>query len=218
VRVRTDDGARAGGERGLGEGRWRAFSNVERSTPQWNAATTTSASRRAARTPAAIAGNVALEVLGLPGDAKNDAGPMSLKPTNAIRSPSRVIVRGRRAAGASPPRRPARRPLRAPRARCPAALACRSRPRGYWRGSACRGRRSGRPRRGGTDARGRCRFTGRYAKDALPSAAAIAVLVVTQRLPALRCNATGVPGGAPAARSAIVTPVARTAGPLSVGA
>ena len=60
--------------------RWRAFSLVARSTPQWNVATTTSARRRAARTPAAIAGNVALDVPGRPGPAKNDGGPMSEKP------------------------------------------------------------------------------------------------------------------------------------------
>ena len=78
--------------------RWRAFSLVERSTPQWNVATTTSERRAAARTPSAIACGVANEVPGRPGPAKNDAGWMSEKPTKAIRRPRRLTTCGRRAA------------------------------------------------------------------------------------------------------------------------
>jgi hypothetical protein len=35
--------------------------------------------------------------------------------------------------------------------------------------------------------------------------------------PARRCNSAGAPGARPAARSGMLTPVARTVGPLSVG-
>ena len=41
-------------QRSACEARWRAFSRVERSTPQWNVATTTSARAAPARTPATM--------------------------------------------------------------------------------------------------------------------------------------------------------------------
>jgi hypothetical protein len=42
-----------------------------------------------------MAANVAREVPGLPGPAKNDAGPMSEKPTKATFRPRRVTTWGR---------------------------------------------------------------------------------------------------------------------------
>ena len=92
--------------------RWRAFSVVDRSTPQWNVATTTSARRRAARTPAETAGMDANEVPGLAGPAANEAGPMSEKPTKATRRPRRLTTTGRRAAASVAPAPTATAPAR----------------------------------------------------------------------------------------------------------
>ena len=52
---------------------------------------------------ARIPGTVANEVPGDDGPAKNDDGPMSENPTNAMRSPSRVTTCGRRAASSVAP-------------------------------------------------------------------------------------------------------------------
>ncbi len=83
--------------------RWREVGTNERSTPQWKVATTTSACRRARRTPERIAPKEANCVPARPRPARNEYGRMSEKPTKAIRSPSRRTTTGRAAPAASRP-------------------------------------------------------------------------------------------------------------------
>ena len=83
--------------------RWRAFSVVARSTPQWKVAITTSARRRARLTLLAMFSDVACWVPARSGPAKNEAGRMSEKPTKAIFSPSRSTTRGSEADARLPP-------------------------------------------------------------------------------------------------------------------
>ena len=71
--------------------------------PQWKVAITTSARRFARATLARMFSVVACWVPARPGPAKNDAGRMSEKPTNAIRSPSRSTTRGVEAEARLPP-------------------------------------------------------------------------------------------------------------------
>jgi len=83
--------------------RWRAFSRVSRSTPQWNVATTTSARRRARLTLERMLAGVACWVPARSALAKNEAGRMSEKPTKAISRPRRSTMRGSEAEARLPP-------------------------------------------------------------------------------------------------------------------
>src|SRR5918999_1173580 len=80
--------------------------------PQWNVATATSASRRAARTASSTASGVAQATPGRPGAAANSSGRMLEKPTNATRKPSRSTTWGASARPKPGPAPTARMPSR----------------------------------------------------------------------------------------------------------